>query len=105
MSSYGAIVNYGVADPFGYTRDGPTRPPSMDDMSMSMSVDDTFSFIHHNRGRKGVDSDASSFYFQAPQSMYPYRRLVLDRMHSGCILTGVSNASSDHRTRHSLNIS
>ncbi len=71
VSSYGATVDSGAQDPFGY-QDGPSRPPSMDDMSisMSMSVDDTFSFINRNKPRKRVDSDASSFYFQ----MHPYRR-------------------------------
>ncbi|KAI0666503.1 hypothetical protein C8Q78DRAFT_984185 [Trametes maxima] len=81
ISSYGAVVNSGKQDPFGYAN-GPSRPPSMDDMSMSMSmsmsVDDTFSFIHRNKPRKRVDSDASSFYFRAPgssqQMMHPYRR-------------------------------
>ncbi|KAH9846904.1 hypothetical protein C2E23DRAFT_872120 [Lenzites betulinus] len=79
ISSYGAVVNSGTQDPFGYA-DGPSRPPSMDDMSMSMSmsmsVDDTFSFIR-NKPRARVDSDASSFYFRAPgsaQMMHPYRR-------------------------------
>ncbi|KAI0692931.1 hypothetical protein C8T65DRAFT_711302 [Cerioporus squamosus] len=76
VSSYGATLNSGTQDPFGYAHDhdGPSRPPSMDDMSismsMSMSVDDTFSFIHRNKPRRRVDSDASSFYFQ----MHPYRR-------------------------------
>ena len=71
VSSYGATVNSGTQDPFGYAQEGPSRPPSMDDMSisMSMSVDDTFSFIR-NKPRRRVDSDASSFYFQ----MHPYRR-------------------------------
>ncbi|PIL26963.1 hypothetical protein GSI_10101 [Ganoderma sinense ZZ0214-1] len=76
VSSYGATVNNGAQDPFGYAQDGASRPPSMDDMSisMSMSVDDTFSFIHREKPRKRVDSDASSFYFQPSQMMHPYRR-------------------------------
>jgi hypothetical protein len=37
-------------------------------MSMSLSVDDTFSFMHKGR-RSRVDSDASSFYFKAPPAM------------------------------------
>ncbi|OSC98903.1 hypothetical protein PYCCODRAFT_1470720 [Trametes coccinea BRFM310] len=78
ISSYGAVVNPGTQDPFGYAHE-PSRPPSMDDMSlsMSMSVDDTFSFINRNKPRKRVDSDASSFYFRpagASQTMHPYRR-------------------------------
>ncbi|KAH9913689.1 uncharacterized protein BXZ73DRAFT_81864 [Epithele typhae] len=74
VSSYGAVVRDGVQDPFGFDRDEPSRPPSMDDISISMStVDDTFSFIHRNKPRRRVDSDASSFYF--PQhTMHPYRR-------------------------------
>ncbi|EMD32355.1 hypothetical protein CERSUDRAFT_108803 [Gelatoporia subvermispora B] len=62
ISSYGALIDSGTFDPFGYA---PTQPPS-DDMSMSYSVDDTFSFIHKGRQRHRVDSDASSFYFKAP---------------------------------------
>ncbi|KAI0653383.1 hypothetical protein C8Q70DRAFT_1059376 [Cubamyces menziesii] len=80
ISSYGAVVNPGAQDPFGYAHE-PSRPPSMDDMSlymsMSMSVDDTFSFINRNKPRKRVDSDSSSFYFRAPggaQMIHPYRR-------------------------------
>lgn len=77
VSSYGAVVDSGAQDPFGYAREGPSRPPSMDDvsvsMSMSMSVDDTFQFIRANRPRRRVDSDASSFYFQ-PSQIHPYRR-------------------------------
>jgi len=56
----------------------PTRPSS-DDMSfsMSMSVDDTFDFMHRDSRRRRVDSDASSFYFTAPgvtQMMHPPKR-------------------------------
>ena len=75
VSSYGAALNNGARDPFGYEQEGPSRPPSMDDISiaMSMSVDDTFSFIR-NKPRRRVDSDASSFYFQTSNTMHPYRR-------------------------------
>ncbi|PIL26939.1 hypothetical protein GSI_10077 [Ganoderma sinense ZZ0214-1] len=38
VSSYGAAVNNGAQDPFGYAQDGPSRPPSMDDMSISGSM-------------------------------------------------------------------
>ncbi|KAI0077491.1 hypothetical protein K474DRAFT_1077009 [Panus rudis PR-1116 ss-1] len=65
VSSYGAVLNYGSSDPFGYIS---TRPIS-DDMSMSMSVDDTFSFIRRDVRRQRVDSDASSFYFRAAPGM------------------------------------
>ena len=67
--SYCAVVNPGAQDPFTYAHE-PRRPPSIHDMSlymsMSMSVDDTFSFIDRNKPRKRVDSDSSSFYFRAP---------------------------------------
>ncbi|OCH91742.1 hypothetical protein OBBRIDRAFT_833966 [Obba rivulosa] len=70
ISSYGAIIDSGAMDPFGY---GSSRPPS-EDMSMSYSVDDTFSFIHRGRQRPRVDSDASSFYFQAPGAQLVQQR-------------------------------
>ena len=75
VSSYGAVVHSGVQDPFGYARHEPSRPPSMDDISisMSMTVDDTFQFIRRDQPRRRVDSDASSFYFQTSM-MHPYRR-------------------------------
>ncbi|KAI1794279.1 hypothetical protein LXA43DRAFT_1116114 [Ganoderma leucocontextum] len=58
VSSYSAVVNNGTQDPFGYTQEGPSRPPSMDDMSisMSMSVDDTFLFFRLDKPRRRVDS-------------------------------------------------
>ncbi|TCD61190.1 hypothetical protein EIP91_008796, partial [Steccherinum ochraceum] len=62
VSSYGATVNSGIADPFGYA---PSRPVSDSfSISMSMTVDDTFAF-RRNQRRSRVDSDASnsSFYF------------------------------------------
>ncbi|KAI0794946.1 hypothetical protein C8Q75DRAFT_791510 [Abortiporus biennis] len=64
VSSYGAVLDAGVPDPFGF---GPSRPPSEDlSISMSMNIDDTFSFIKKDmRSRQRVDSDASSFYFRA----------------------------------------
>ena len=66
VSSYGRVINPGVKDPFDY---GYQSRPASCDMSafvtMSTSVDDTFSFIRRPR-RKRVDSDASSFYFRAP---------------------------------------
>jgi serine/arginine repetitive matrix protein 2 len=67
VSSYGNVINPGVKDPFDYGYQ--SRPASCDMsafMTMSTSVDDTFSFIRRGPRRKRVDSDASSFYFRAP---------------------------------------
>ncbi|KAH9837979.1 uncharacterized protein C8Q71DRAFT_898946 [Rhodofomes roseus] len=69
ISSYGDVLNAGVPDPFGYSR-GLSRPAS-GDVSMSMSVDDTFSFMHRGR-RQRIDSDASSFYFRAPGTTFSH---------------------------------
>ncbi|KAH8096901.1 hypothetical protein BXZ70DRAFT_895536 [Cristinia sonorae] len=62
VSSYGATLNSGEVDPFGY---GPSRPVSEDySISLSMTVDDTFAY-RRNARRSRVESDASnsSFYF------------------------------------------
>jgi hypothetical protein len=67
VSSYGMVINPGVQDPFDYGHQ--SRPASADMsafMTMSTSVDDTFSFIRRGPRRKRVDSDSSSFYFRAP---------------------------------------
>jgi serine/arginine repetitive matrix protein 2 len=67
VSSYGKVINPGVKDPFDYGYQ--SRPASCDMsafMTMSTSVDDTFSFIRRGPRRNRVDSDASSFYFRAP---------------------------------------
>ncbi|KAI0339201.1 hypothetical protein BDW22DRAFT_606971 [Trametopsis cervina] len=73
VSSYGATLNSGAFDPFGYAGEG--RPIS-DDMSASMSIniDDTFSFLKKDPHRKRVDSDASSFYFRGAAASHPHRR-------------------------------
>ncbi len=67
VSSYGKVINPGVKDPFDY---GYQSRPASCDMSafvtMSTSVDDTFSFMRRGPRRTRVDSDASSFYFRAP---------------------------------------
>jgi serine/arginine repetitive matrix protein 2 len=67
VSSYGIIINPGLKDPFDY---GCQSRPASGDMSaimtMSTSVDDTFSFIRRHPRRKRVDSDSSSFYFRPP---------------------------------------
>ncbi|KAH9923820.1 uncharacterized protein B0H18DRAFT_1105173 [Fomitopsis serialis] len=67
VSSYGDVLHAGAPDPFGF---GPSRPAS-GDISMSMSVDDTFSFMHRGR-RQRIDSDASSFYFRAPGTTFSH---------------------------------
>ncbi|KAF7982388.1 hypothetical protein HWV62_28475 [Athelia sp. TMB] len=84
VSSYGHVINGGSTDPFDFGDEA--RLPdiqSEDDMSisMSMSVDDTFAFIHERdaagRNRQRVESDASSFYFHAPAQSHmiqPYNR-------------------------------
>ncbi|EPQ51625.1 hypothetical protein GLOTRDRAFT_117955 [Gloeophyllum trabeum ATCC 11539] len=64
VSSYGVVLNSGAQDPFEYGLPGVLA--SDDASSMSMSVDDTFSFLKHQPQRKRVDSDTSSFYFNAP---------------------------------------
>lgn len=83
VSSYGRVINPGSTDPFDFGDSKlPDIPQSDDDysISMSMSVDDTFSFIHRDSRdprRRRVDSDASSFYFRAPahsHMMQPYNR-------------------------------
>ena len=80
VSSYGRLVHAGSCDPFDYASLAlqlKQRPLSDDfSFSMSTSVDDTFSFIHKQPGRKRVDSDASSFYFRAPahSQVHPYNR-------------------------------
>ncbi|RDB27260.1 hypothetical protein Hypma_004359 [Hypsizygus marmoreus] len=66
VSSYGRAVNYGLNDPFDYGLPSLKERPSSEDMtSMSMTVDDTFSFLDR-QPRRRVESDASSFYFKAP---------------------------------------
>jgi serine/arginine repetitive matrix protein 2 len=64
VSSYGIVINPGVKDPFDYGR--PTSGDASGFMTMSTSIDDTFSFIRHQPRRKRVDSDSSSFYFRPP---------------------------------------
>ncbi|ESK93500.1 hypothetical protein Moror_1670 [Moniliophthora roreri MCA 2997] len=67
ISSVGYVLNPGVPDPFDYGLPSLRERPSSEDMSsisMSMSIDDTFSFMHHpSYRRRRVESDASSFYF------------------------------------------
>jgi serine/arginine repetitive matrix protein 2 len=70
VSSYGHVTNPGINDPFEYGLPMPSlrERPSSEDLSVSMSinVDDTFSFLGRSPPRKRVESDASSFYFKAP---------------------------------------
>ncbi|KAL0062368.1 hypothetical protein AAF712_010779 [Marasmius tenuissimus] len=77
ISSYGHVLNNGVADPFDYGLPSLQERPSSEDLSsISMSVDDTFSFMHHDSyRRRRVESDASSFYFNpAPSNLRGHRR-------------------------------
>ena len=73
VSSFGSVIDNGTPDSFGYGRH--SRPPSEDmPISMSMSVDDTFSFVYRKRHSR-MDSDASSFYFRSqPSVIGPLRR-------------------------------
>ncbi|KAJ6505350.1 hypothetical protein C8R45DRAFT_861122 [Mycena sanguinolenta] len=71
VSSYGHVTNPGISDPFDYGLPMPSlqERPSSEDLSVSMSlnVDDTFSFLAREPPRRTrVASDASSFYFKAP---------------------------------------
>ncbi|KAG5641013.1 hypothetical protein DXG03_006381 [Asterophora parasitica] len=70
VSSYGRAHDFGLPDPFDYGLPSLRERPSSEDMtSMSMSVDDTFSFLDH-QPRRRVESDASSFYFKAPSQSF-----------------------------------
>ena len=73
VSSYGTVIHSGAVDPFGY---GTSRPNSSDESSFAMSstVDDTFSFLKRDTGRKRVDSDASSFHCRGPGARRGHRR-------------------------------
>lgn len=84
VSSYGDVLNNGVADPFDYGDVGlpslAERPSSEDmscmSMSMSYTVDDTFDFHDRARKHRRIDSDASSFYYRpaALQARRSHRR-------------------------------
>ena len=88
QSSYGQVINLGSSDPFNYGKQ-PRLPrilQSEDDCStsMSMSVDDTFSFIccsPRDSVRKWVDSDASSFYFRPPSQSHSHMIQPYNRAH------------------------
>ena len=98
VSSFGSVIDNGAPDPFGYARH--SRPPSEDmSISMSMTVDDTFSFMYQKR-RSRVDSDASSFYFRSqPSMMGPIRRG--HRTHDSIISTsGAPPVSLYNRSHH-----
>lgn len=106
VSSYGATLDSGQLDPFGY---GPSRPTS-EDMSTSLSatVEDTFAFMkqQQQQRRKRVDSDASSFYFRPgrPSSFIAdpsQRRRRPDSMLS--IISGAPPVSLYNRRRDSAN--
>jgi len=98
VSSYGSVIDNGAPDPFGYS--GHSRPPSEDvSISMSMSVDDTFSFMYQKR-RSRVDSDASSFYFRSQPSVVGQIRRG-HRAHDSVISTvGAPPVSLYNRSNH-----
>jgi serine/arginine repetitive matrix protein 2 len=97
VSSFGSVIDNGAPDPFGYARH--SRPPSEDmSISMSMTVDDTFSFMYQKR-RSRVDSDASSFYFRSqPSMMGPLRRG--HRAHDSIISTSAAPPVSLYNRSH-----
>ena len=97
VSSFGSVINNGAPDPFGYSRH--SRPPSEDmSISMSTSVDDTFSFMYQKR-RSRVDSDASSFYFRPqPSLMGPARRG--HRTHDSIVSAGCAPPVSLYNRSH-----
>ncbi|KXN81385.1 hypothetical protein AN958_04774 [Leucoagaricus sp. SymC.cos] len=68
VSSYGRVINPGVPDPFDFGLPRLRERPTSEAMS-TFSIDDTFSFLKYpSRIRRRVDSDASSFYLNAPAS-------------------------------------
>jgi len=62
------VINPGSKDSFDFGMPQLAERPSSEAMSgsMSLTVDDTFSFLNREPRRQRVDSDASSFYFRAP---------------------------------------
>lgn len=99
VSSYGAVVKTGSLDPFGYAL--PTRPMSEE---MSISVDDTFSFLRRDPVRKRVDSDASSFYFNSSRDVSKRHRRQNDSMASalsGPPISIYNRSYGAHRKRDS----
>lgn len=101
VSSYGAALNSGAADPFGYAF---SRPASISDetsFAMSSTVDDTFSFVRKTSQRRRVDSDASSFDLHpgAARGHYPpislYNRSLgpLRRNDSGASMSSPAQSS------------
>ena len=97
VSSFGSVINNGAPDPFGYSRH--SRPPSEDmSISMSTSVDDTFSFMYQKR-RSRVDSNALSFYFRPQLSlMGPARRR--HRTHDSIVSVGCAPPVSLYNRSH-----
>ncbi|KAJ8094093.1 hypothetical protein PM082_023301 [Marasmius tenuissimus] len=74
ISSYGHVLNNSVAVSFGYSLPSLQERPSSEDLSsISVSVGDTFSFMHHDSyRRRRIESDASSFYFN-PSNLRGHR--------------------------------
>ena len=99
VSSFGSVIDNGAPDPFGYSRHSHSRPPSEDmSISMSMTVDDTFSFMYQKR-RSRVDSDASSFYFRSQPSMVGQTRRG-HRAHDSVVSTGGAPPVSLYNRSH-----
>lgn len=98
ISSYGSVIDSGDVDPFGYARNQ-SRPPS-EDLSMSMTVDDTFDFMHKGR-RARVNSNASSIYVKPAASMMgPIRRGYRARDSVISVTSGAPPVSMYNRRSH-----
>jgi serine/arginine repetitive matrix protein 2 len=110
MSSYGAVLHSGKPDPFGYASSRPISEDLSMSMTMSSTVDDTFSFVKKSRRRSRVDSDTSSFYFQGLGSSLSRssRHLHNESNFSGVSKAphnGLHNRSFGARLRHDSNAS
>ena len=97
VSSFGSVINNSAPDSFGYSRH--SRPP-LEDMSISMStsIDNTFSFMYQ-KCHSCVDSNASSFYFRPqPSLMGPAR--CGHRTHDSIVSAGCAPPVSLYNHSH-----
>ena len=102
VSSYGRVINNGVSDPFDYGLPSLRERPWSEDMSsisMSLTVEDTFAFIH-NQPRRRVESDTSSFYFRVPSSRGHGRRESNISIASQAPPVSIHNRSFGHHRRN-----